>query len=114
MKSKLRQVGSCANSGGTPTHHKMQNQGDDREYQQQVNESTCYVEHGESAKPCDQQYYKQDRPDAHYLSPRRLASQPLTALAPSGRAKQSVGSGPRSVITGHLVAAGLYGCTPWQ
>jgi hypothetical protein len=33
----------------------MQNKGNDREYQEQVNHSRGDVKHGEPAQPCDQQ-----------------------------------------------------------
>jgi hypothetical protein len=36
-------------------HNEMQNKGDDREHQQQVNQSGSDVKNSESAKPRDQQ-----------------------------------------------------------
>jgi hypothetical protein len=47
----------------------VQDQGNYREYQQQVDQSARNVKHRESAKPSDQQHDKQYGPDAHYLSP---------------------------------------------
>jgi hypothetical protein len=51
--------------GRTSPHDKVQDQGDNREYQQQVDETACHMKHGESANPCDQKYNEQYRPDAH-------------------------------------------------
>jgi hypothetical protein len=36
-------------------HHKMQDQRNHREYEQQVDQSSCYVKHSEAAKPSYQQ-----------------------------------------------------------
>jgi len=47
----------------------VQDQGDYREHQQQVDESACNVKHGEASKPSDQQHDEQYGPNAHYLSP---------------------------------------------
>jgi hypothetical protein len=47
----------------------VQDQGNYREYQQQVDQSARNVKHRESAKPSDQQYNEQYGPNAHYLSP---------------------------------------------
>jgi hypothetical protein len=45
-------------SNGPSAHNEMQNKGDDRKHQQQVNQPVCDVKHGKSAKPCDQQDYE--------------------------------------------------------
>jgi hypothetical protein len=42
-------------SDGPSPHNEMQNKGDDREHQQQVNQSGGDVKNSESAKPRDQQ-----------------------------------------------------------
>jgi hypothetical protein len=50
------------------SHHEMQNQRDNGQYEQQVNESARDVQYPETADPRDQQDHKQYRPDAHSLS----------------------------------------------
>lgn len=46
----------------------MQDERDHREYKQQVDQPSRYVENRESAQPGYQQNNEQNRPDAHYLS----------------------------------------------
>jgi hypothetical protein len=43
----------------------MQDKRNYGEYQEQVNETTGNVKHGESADPCDQQNDEQNCPDTH-------------------------------------------------
>ena len=43
-----------SNLRGTAPHHKMQDQGNHRENQKQVNQSAGNMKDGEAAKPCDQ------------------------------------------------------------
>jgi hypothetical protein len=50
----------------------MQDQRDDREYQQQVDQTTSHVKHCESADPGDQQNDEQYCPDAHNLAPPQI------------------------------------------
>jgi hypothetical protein len=64
----------------------MQDQGNNREDQQQVNKATGYMKDGEAANPSDQKNHKQDCPDTHDFSPllffRRYATRfPYTDLA---------------------------------
>jgi hypothetical protein len=47
----------------------VQDQGDNRENQEQVDKSACNVKHGKAAKPSDQQNDEQYGPNAHYSSP---------------------------------------------
>jgi hypothetical protein len=58
----------------------VQDQGNYREYQEQVDESACHVKHGEAAKPSDQQNDEQYGPDAHlsFSSSFRIFEIPVT------------------------------------
>jgi hypothetical protein len=47
----------------------MQDQGNYRKDQQQVDQTTCNVKYSETANPSYQQNHKQNGPDAHYFSP---------------------------------------------
>ena len=47
----------CTLDGPSP-HHKVQDQRDNREHQQQVDQTPCCVEHGETAKPSNKQNYE--------------------------------------------------------
>ena len=48
-----------------PAHHKMQDQRNYRQYEQQVDQSSRHVKYRKAANPSNQQNYKQDRPDTH-------------------------------------------------
>lgn len=48
-------------------HHKMQDQGDYREHEQQMNQAARNVKHAEAGNPRDQQNHKQDCPDTHFI-----------------------------------------------
>lgn len=56
-----------AKSDRASAHYKVQDQGDHREDEQQVNQSSGHVENRKSGDPCDQQNYEQNCPDAHVL-----------------------------------------------
>jgi hypothetical protein len=43
---------------GASAHHEMQNQRDHREHQQQVDQTSCCMEHSESADPSYQQNHE--------------------------------------------------------
>jgi hypothetical protein len=45
----------------------MQHQRDDSEYEQQVDQPTGYVIHGEASNPGDQQDHEQHAPDTHSI-----------------------------------------------
>jgi hypothetical protein len=47
----------------------MQDQGNDRKNQKQVDQATRNVKHGKPANPSNQQNNEQYGPDAHYFSP---------------------------------------------
>ena len=49
--------------------YEMQDQRDHSKHEQQMDEPTRDVEHGETAEPCDQQDHKQYRPNAHHDPP---------------------------------------------
>jgi hypothetical protein len=55
-RTRAEKVSACLY--GAWTQHKMQNQRNHSEYQQQMNEAACHVEYGETAQPSDQQNYK--------------------------------------------------------
>jgi hypothetical protein len=52
-------------SGRASSHDKVKDEGNHREYQQQVDQTACNVKHGEAADPRDQQNNEQDCPDTH-------------------------------------------------
>ena len=57
---------SDESSLGSPfAHHKVQDQRDHREYEQQVDEPSCHMEHSEPANPGYHYHNKYDRPDAN-------------------------------------------------
>jgi hypothetical protein len=56
-----------APSGGASSHHKVQDQRNHREDEQQVNQPSGHVEDRKPGNPCDQQYHEQNCPDAHFL-----------------------------------------------
>jgi hypothetical protein len=57
--------GQGAGLDSAPAHQKVQDQRDEREYEQQVDQPTSHVEDRKSANPCDQQNDEQYCPDAH-------------------------------------------------
>jgi hypothetical protein len=58
-------------SDGSSAHDEVQNQGNYREDQKQVDQTACHVKHRETTNPCDQQNHEQDCPDTHFsLLPR--------------------------------------------
>jgi hypothetical protein len=65
LTTQVKSEASIPSSSGAGSHHKMQNQGNDREQQQEVNQPAGYMEDGKATYPCDQQNYKKYRPNAH-------------------------------------------------
>lgn len=92
-------------SDGAAPHHKMQDQRDHSEHQQQVNQPTRNVKYAKAGNPRNQQNHEQYCPNAHFTL--LVESQNRFRLY----ASKSLPSDAQPVLTGHLVAAEKYICT---
>src|ERR1700722_9822371 len=97
--------------GGATSHHKMENQGDYRKYQQKMYQSSGNMKHRKTTEPCDQQNNEQYRPDAHFILLRFLRCPSLPRYATNAATTFTVIRGVRRVITPHLVSARQLACT---
>jgi hypothetical protein len=55
-------------SGGSRSRYKVENEGNNRENQQQVDQGSSDMENCETANPRDEQHHEQYSPDTHRTS----------------------------------------------